>query len=145
MFSLYHIHLFPAPFTYLYPTSWKCTLKSLKRMVFFVTWRHGNSGVRLEDHHHRHHNQHHHHHPQSVLPKGGRSLQAHKPMLQFSRRQVLHCKLRNQGCSSTRDLIGVVASCCFPHPTLSLAFEQTLGDLERSQGHQRGGEESGFG
>ena len=30
-------------------------------------------------------------------------------------------------------------------PTLSLASEQTLKYLKRSQGHQRGGEESGFG
>ena len=42
-------------------------------------------------------------------------------------------------------LLGAVASRCFPHPTLSLASEQTLIDLRRSQGHQCGGEESGFG
>ena len=54
--------------------------------------------------------------------------------------QVFHCKLRNLGCSFTRDEIGAVASRCFPHPTLSLASEQTLNDLKRSQGHQRGGE-----
>ena len=67
------------------------------------------------------------------------------PRLEFCRRQVFHRKLKNQDCSFTRDLIGAVASRCFPHPTLSLASEQTLKDLERSQGHQRGGEESGFG
>ena len=61
------------------------------------------------------------------------------------RRQVFHRKLRNQGCSFTRDLIGEVASRCFPHPTLSLASKQTIKDLKRSQGHQRGGKESGFG
>ena len=33
-------------------------------------------------------------------------LQAEKPRLQFCRRQVFHCKLRNQGCSFTRDLTG---------------------------------------
>ena len=72
-----------------------------------------------------------------------------------AQRQVLHCKRRNLGCSSaegrssttnsenqdcsfTRDLIGSTASRCFPHPTLSLASEQTLKDLKRSQGHQRG-------
>ena len=39
----------------------------------------------------------------------------------------------------------MVASHCFLHPTLSLASEQILKDLKRSQGHQRGGEESGSG
>ena len=68
--------------------------------------------------------------------------QAEKPRLQFCRRQAFHPKLRSQGCSFTRDLIGAVASRCFPHPTLCLASEQTLKDLKRSQGHQRGGEES---
>ena len=32
----------------------------------------------------------------------------------------------------------------FSHPTLSLVSEQILKDLKRSQGHQRGGEESVF-
>ena len=77
--------------------------------------------------------------------KAGPSLQAEKPRLQFCRRQVFHRKLKNQGCRFTRDLIGAVASRCFPHPTLSLASEQTLKDLRRSQVHQRGGEGSGFG
>ena len=38
------------------------------------------------------------------------------------------------------------ASRCFLPSTLSLslASEQTLKDLKRSQGHQRGGEETGF-
>ena len=31
------------------------------------------------------------------------------------------------------------------HPNLSLASEQTLKGLKKSQEHQRGGEESGFG
>ena len=78
-------------------------------------------------------------------PKAGPSLQSEKPSLQFCWRQVFHRKLRNQGCSFTRDLAGVVASHCFPHPTLSLESEQTLKDLKRPQGHQRGGEENGFG
>ena len=77
-------------------------------------------------------------------PEAGPSLQAEKPRMQFCRRQVFHRKLGNQGCSFTRNLIGAVASRCFPHPNLSLAFEQTLKDLKRSQGHQRGVEESGF-
>ena len=72
-------------------------------------------------------------------PRADPSIQAQEPRLQFCRRQVFHCKLRNQGCSFTRDLIGAVASRCFPFPTrsLSLASEQTLNDLKRSQGHQR--------
>ena len=45
----------------------------------------------------------------------------------------------------TQEPIGAVASRCFPHPTLSLASEETWKDLKRSQGHQHGGEESGFG
>ena len=61
-----------------------------------------------------------------LCPKAGPSLQAEKPRLQFCRRQVFHSKLRNQGCTFTRDLICAVASRCFPHPTLSLAFEKTL-------------------
>ena len=78
-------------------------------------------------------------------PKAGPSLQAEKPSLQLYRRQIFHRKLRNQDCSLTKDSIGAVASRCFPHPTLSLASEQTLKDLKRSQGHQRGGKESVFG
>ena len=60
------------------------------------------------------------------LHSGG--LQTQKPTLQF-----------------TMDWIGAVASHCFSHPILSLVSEQTLKDLKRSQGHQCGGEESGFG
>ena len=78
-------------------------------------------------------------------PKLGPSLQAEKPRLQFYLRQVFHRKLRNQGGSFTRDLIGAVASRCFLHPTPSLASEQTLKDLKRSQWHRHGSEESGFG
>ena len=59
-------------------------------------------------------------------PKAGTSLQAEKPRLRFCRRQVFHRKLRNQDCSFTRDLIGAIASRCFPRATLSLASEQTL-------------------
>ena len=66
--------------------------------------------------------------------KAGPSLQAEKPRPQFRRRQVFHRKLTNQGCSFTRDLIGTVASYCFPHPTLSLASEQTLKDLKDPRG-----------
>ena len=76
-------------------------------------------------------------------PRASPSLQAWEPRLQFCRRQIFHRKLRNQGCSFTRDWINAVATRCFLHPTLSLASEQTLKDLERSQGHQCEGEESG--
>ena len=78
-------------------------------------------------------------------PQAGPSLQEEKPRLQMCRRQVLHCKLKKQGCSFTRDLIGAVTSRCFLHPTLSLASKQAFKYMKRSQGHQRGGEESGFG
>ena len=67
---------------------------------------------------------------------------------------ILHCKRRNQGCSSAEGrsstansgskaavLLGAVASRCFSHPTLSLASEQTLKGLKRSQWPQRGGKE----
>ena len=57
-------------------------------------------------------------------PRAGLSLQAQEPRLQFCRRQVFHRKLRNQGCSFTRDWIGAVAAHCFLHPSLSLASEQ---------------------
>ena len=76
--------------------------------------------------------------------RAGSSLQAPEPRLQCCRRQVFHCKLSNQGCSFTRAWTGVVASHCFPHPTLSLESEQTLKDLKRYHGHHHGGEESGF-
>ena len=59
-------------------------------------------------------------------PKAGPSLQAEKPRLQFCRRHVFHRKLRNQGCCFARDLIGAVASRCFPHRTLSVTSEKTL-------------------
>ena len=67
-------------------------------------------------------------------PRTGPSLQAQEPRLQFCRRQVFHHELRNQGSSFTRDLIGAVASRCFPHPTLSLATEQTLKGLKNPRG-----------
>ena len=45
----------------------------------------------------------HHHHHQRFCRRAGPSLQAQEPRLQFCRRQVFHRKLRNQGCSFTRD------------------------------------------
>ena len=64
----------------------------------------------------------------------GPSLQAQEPRLQLCRRQVFYRRLRKQGCSFGRGWIDAVVSQCFPHPTLSLASEQTLKDLKRSQG-----------
>ena len=64
----------------------------------------------------------------AVLLKAGLPPQTQEPKLQFY-----------QG------WIGAVAWRCFPHTTPSLASEHTLKDLKRSQGHQRGGQESGFG
>ena len=79
----------------------------------------------------------------------------------FCQRQVLHCKRRNQGCTSAEGRSSTAnpetnaavlpgmnrydSFPCFRHPTLLLASEQTLKDLKRSQGHHLGGEESGFG
>ena len=53
----------------------------------------------------------------AVLPKGRSSTQTQEP-----------------GCSFTRDWMGAVASRCFLHRAVSLASEQTLKDLWRSQG-----------
>ena len=39
----------------------------------------------------------------TVCPRPSLSLQTQEPRLQFCRRQVFHRKLRNQGCSFTRD------------------------------------------
>ena len=47
-------------------------------------------------------------------PRAGPSLQAQEPIPQFCRRQVIHRRLRNQGCTFTRDWIGAVVSRCFP-------------------------------
>ena len=77
-------------------------------------------------------------------PRAGPSLQVQEPRLQLCRRQVFHCKLSNQGCSFARDWVGAVASHCFPHPTLSIASEQTLKGMKKFQRHPRGGQESGF-
>ena len=60
----------------------------------------------------------------AVLSKAGLPLQTQESRLQFY-----------------QDWICVVASRCFPHPTLSLASEQTLKGLKRSQWPQRGGKE----
>ena len=94
----------------------------IKCNIYYVNWLHM---AKLEDYHRNSTrvesitSLHHHHHHQCYAPKAGPSLQAEIPRLQFCRRQVFHRKLRNQGCSFTRDLIGALASSCFPHPTLS--------------------------
>ena len=81
----------------------------------------------------------------SILPKG-RSFTAHsgtKVLVLLKGRS----STANSGTHAAVLLgwIGAVVSLCFPHTTLSLASEQTLKDLRRYQGHQRGGEESEFG
>ena len=43
------------------------------------------------------------------------------------------------------EVLGTVASRCFPHPALSSPCEQTLKDLKRSQEPQRVSGKSGFG
>ena len=65
---------------------------------------------------------------QIVLPKGRSFTASEEPRLQFCWMQFFHCKLRNQGCRFTRDSTGAVVSRYFPHPTLSLASEQTWKD-----------------
>ena len=63
-----------------------------------------------------------------VLPKAGLPPQTQEPRMQIY--QGLN------RCGSFR---------CFPHPILSLVYEQILKDLKRFQENQRGGEESGLG
>ena len=71
--------------------------------------------------------------------------------LLFSQSQTIrttcHCLHQDQSLSEFtyrlqfyQGWIGAVASRCFPQSTLSLASEQDLKDLKRSQGLQRGGE-----
>ena len=62
-------------------------------------------------------------------PRAGPSLQAQEPRLQICRKHVFHRKLRNQGCSFSRDWRGAVASRCFSHPTLFSIWT----DLKRSE------------
>ena len=67
------------------------------------------------------------------------------PRLQFCPKTALPLQTQDPRLQFYYGWIGAAASRCFPHSTLSLASEQTLKDLKRSQEHQRGGEESGFG
>ena len=56
-------------------------------------------------------------------PKAGSSLKAEKPRLQFCRRQVFHCKLRNQECSFTK----------IPSKTAALVTELAVEDLPSAE------------
>ena len=81
----------------------------------------------------------HHHHV--FCPRAGPSLQTQAPRLQFCPQAGLPLQTQEPRLQFYQGRIGAVASPCFPHPTLSLASEQTLKDLKRSQGHQRRGDE----
>ena len=78
-------------------------------------------------------------------PRAGPSLQTQAQRLQFCPKAGLALQTQEPRLQFYYGRICAVASHCFLHPTLSLVSEQTLKDLKRSQGHQRGGEESGFG
>ena len=78
-------------------------------------------------------------------PRAGPSLQTQAPRLKFYPKAGLPLQNQEPKLQFYYGRIGAVVSRCFPHPTLSLASEQTLKDMKRSQGHQQGGEESGFG
>ena len=71
--------------------------------------------------------------------------QIQEPRLQFWSKESLSLQTQEPRLQFYQGWIGAIASRCFPHPTLSLASEQTLKDLKRSQEHQREGEEIGFG
>ena len=78
-------------------------------------------------------------------PRAGPSLQTQGLRPQFCSKAGVPPQMQEPRLQFYYGRIGAVASRCFPHPTLSLASEQTLKDLKRYQGHKRGGEESGFG
>ena len=63
------------------------------------------------------------------------SLQAQEPRPQFCRRQVVHRKLRNQGCSFTGDWIGAVSPPLLYAPHSLFSIWTDLKRSERSQGH----------
>ena len=67
-------------------------------------------------------------------PRAGPSLQTQAPRLQFCPKAGLPLQTREPRLQFHKGSTGAVASRCFPHPTLSLASEQTLKDLKRSQG-----------
>ena len=78
-------------------------------------------------------------------PRAGPSLQTQAPRLQFYPKAGLPLQTQEPKLKFYWRWIGAVASRCFPHTTLPLASKQTLKYKKRSQGHQRGSEESGFG
>ena len=78
-------------------------------------------------------------------PRAGPSLQTQEPRPQFCLNASHPPQTQEPRMQLYKGQIGAVASRCFPHPTLYLAYEQILTDLERYQGHQRGAEETGFG
>ena len=108
-------------------TVWKEKTNYSQYAVYFpfLWWIHS---IIYQQHHHHHHHQRVLPNGRSftansgttvvVLPKAGLPPQTQKPRLQFY-----------------EGWIGAVVSRCLPHPTLSLASEQTLKDLKRSQGH----------
>ena len=69
-----------------------------------------------------------------ITLRAGLSLHTQAPRLQLCPRQVFLCKLRNQDCNFNRDKQVRQLPVDFPHPTLSLASEQTLNYLKRSTG-----------
>ena len=77
-----------------------------------------------------------HHHHQIILPKG-RSLTSNSGTMAAVLLKGRSCN-ENLGTQAAVSL-GMDGCSFFPHPTLSLACEQTLKDLKRSQGHQLGG------
>ena len=86
-----------------------------------------------------------HQHHQSVLPKG-RSFTAYSG----TKAAVLLKGRSSTANSGTKAAVLLGIDICGSFsllfaPNSLLAYEQTLKDLKRSQGHQRGDEESGFG
>ena len=67
-------------------------------------------------------------------PRADPSLQTQAPRLQFCPKAGLPLQTQEPRVQFYWGWIGAIASHCFPHPTLSLASEQTLKDLKRSQG-----------
>ena len=106
-------------------------------------WRNVIAEMRLfAGHHHYYQHHRHHHHHQSVLPKG-RSFSANAgTKVAVLPKTGLPSQIQEPRLQFYQEWIGAVASRFFFHPTLILAFEQTLKDLKRSQ---RGGEENEFG
>ena len=77
--------------------------------------------------------------------RAGLSLQTQAPRLQFHPKAGLPPQTQERRLQFYKGWIGAVAFCCSLYSTLSLAYEQTLKDMKRSQGHVCGSKESGFG